>query len=180
LDEAIQELKDEEFKDVFDDDKPRPFIAFTQVDTDLEILIPNEYVTSLSERYNLYADLAKLENEVELSAFRQQLHDRFGPPPPQVSALLNTMRLQWLGKAIGFEKISLKKGILRGYFITNQQSPYDETGIFRQVLSFVQANPRRCNLKEVKSTLRLSIDGVSSIDEAIELLTGIVEPVEAL
>ncbi len=177
LDEAIQELKDEEFKDVFDDEKPRPFIAFTQVDTDLEILIPNEYVTSLSERYNLYAELAKLENEVELSAFRQQLHDRFGPPPPQVSALLNTMRLQWLGKAIGFEKISLKKGILRGYFITNQQSPYYETGIFRQVLSFVQANPRRCNLKEVKSTLRLSIDGVSSIDEAIELLTEIVEPV---
>ena len=87
------------------------------------------------------------------------------------------MRLQWLGKAIGFEKISLKKGILRGYFITNQQSPYYETGIFRQVLSFVQANPRRCNLKEVKSTLRLSIDGVSSIDEAIELLTEILEPV---
>ena len=180
LDEAIQELKDDEFKGVFPDDKPRPFIAFTQVDTDLEILIPNEYVTSLSERYNLYADLAKLENEVELSAFRQQLHDRFGPPPPQVSALLNTMRLQWLGKAIGFEKISLKKGILRGYFITNQQSPYYETPVFRQVLNFVQANPRRCNLKEVKSTLRLSIDGVSSIDEAIELLTDIVEPVEAL
>lgn len=177
LDEAIQELKDEEFKDVFEDEKPRPFISFTQVDTDLEILIPNEYVTSLSERYNLYAELAKLENEVELSAFRQQLHDRFGPPPPQVSALLNTMRLQWLGKAIGFEKISLKKGILRGYFITNQQSPYYETSIFRQVLSFVQANPRRCNLKEVKSTLRLSIDGVSSIDEAIELLTEILEPV---
>ena len=177
LDEAIQELKEEEFKDVFDEEKPKPFISFTQIDTDLEILIPNEYVTSLSERYNLYADLSKLENEVELEAFEQQLHDRFGPIPPQVSALLNTMRLQWLGKAIGFEKISLKKGVLRGYFLTNQQSAYFESDVFRQVLSFVQGNPRRTNLKEVKNSLRLSIDGVSGIDEAIELLSGILEPV---
>jgi transcription-repair coupling factor (superfamily II helicase) len=177
LDEAIQELKDEEFSDVFADEKPKPFISFTQIDTDMEILIPNEYVTSLSERYNLYSEISKLENEAELIAFEQQLADRFGPIPPQVKDLLNTIRLQWLGKAIGFEKISLKKGILRGYFITNQQSPYFETPVFRQVLSFVQANPRRTNLKEVKNTLRLSIDGVRDIDEAIELLQGVAEPV---
>jgi len=89
------------------------------------------------------------------------------------------MRLQWLGKAIGFEKISLKKGVLRGYFITNQQSPYFETAAFRQVLNFVQANPRRTNLKEVKNTLRISIEGVSGIIEAVELLGGILEPVTA-
>src|SRR6202000_1792535 len=177
LDEAIQELKDEEFSDVFADEKPKPFISFTQIDTDLEILIPNEYVTSLSERYNLYAEISKLENEVELRAFEQQLADRFGPIPSQVKDLLNTIRLQWLGKAIGFEKISLKKGVLRGYFITNQQSAYFETPVFRQVLSFVQANPRRTNLKEVKNTLRLSIDGVRDIDQAIELLSEIAEPV---
>jgi len=177
LDEAIQELKDEEFSDVFAEEKPRPFISFTQIDTDMEILIPNEYVTSLSERYNLYAEISKLENEAELLAFEQQLHDRFGPIPRQVNDLLNTIRLQWLGKAIGFEKISLKKGVLRGYFITNQQSAYFETPVFRQVLSFVQANPRRTNLKEVKNTLRLSIDGVRDIDEAMELLGGILEPV---
>ncbi|MGN6178618.1 MAG: TRCF domain-containing protein, partial [Mucilaginibacter sp.] len=141
------------------------------------ILIPNEYVTSLSERYNLYSEISKLENETELRAFEQQLADRFGPIPPQVNDLLNTIRLQWLGKAIGFEKISLKKGVLRGYFITNQQSQYFESPMFRQVLSFVQANMRRTNLKEVKNTLRLSIDGVRDIDEAIELLSGIAEPV---
>jgi len=82
-----------------------------------------------------------------------------------------------LGKAIGFEKISLKKDVLRGYFIANQQSAYFESDVFRQVLSFVQGNPRRTNLKEVKNTLRLSIDGVLGIDEAIELLNGILEPV---
>jgi transcription-repair coupling factor (superfamily II helicase) len=177
LDEAIQELKEDEFKGVFPDDKPRPFIAFTQIDTDLEILIPNEYVTSLSERYNLYSDLSKLENEAELQAFQQQLHDRFGPIPPEVNDLLNTMRLQWLGKEVGFEKISLKKNVLRGYFIANQQSPYFETDAFRRILSFVQANPRRCNLKEVKNTLRLSVEGVFGIDEAVNLLSDIAEPV---
>ncbi|MDO3628428.1 transcription-repair coupling factor [Mucilaginibacter sp. BT774] len=177
LDEAIQELKEDEFKGVFPDDKPRPYISFTQIDTDMEILIPDEYVTSIAERYNLYTELSKLENEAELQAFEKQLNDRFGPVPPQVSDMLNTMRLQWLGKAIGFEKISLKKNVLRGYFIASQQSPYFESSMFRQVLMFVQSNPRRTNLKEVKNTLRLSIDGVNSIDEAVSLLEEIAEPV---
>jgi len=176
LDEAIQELKDEEFKGLFND-QPRPFVSFTQVDTDLEILIPDEYVTNIQERYNLYTELSKLENETQLTAFAQQLHDRFGPIPVQVNELLNTMRLQWLGKAIGFEKISLKKNVLRGYFIANQSSPYFESPQFKRVLSFLQGNMRRCNLKEVKSTLRLSIEGVQGIDEAVELLSEIAEPV---
>jgi transcription-repair coupling factor (superfamily II helicase) len=177
LDEAIQELKDDEFSGLFTDEKPRPFISFTQIDTDQEIIIPDEYVTNISERYNLYTELSKLENETELKSFQQQLHDRFGPVPPQVADLLNTMRLQWMGKTIGFEKISLKKNVLRGYFITNQQSPYFETEAFRQVLSFVQANPRRCNLKEVKNSLRLSIEGVNGIDQAVRILNEIGEPV---
>ncbi|HVV55323.1 MAG TPA: TRCF domain-containing protein, partial [Mucilaginibacter sp.] len=177
LDEAIQELKDEEFQELFRDEKPRPFISFTQVDTDMELLIPDEYVTSVAERYNLYADLSKIENETELKAFEQQLHDRFGPVPTQVRDMLNTVRLQWLGKAIGFEKISLKKNVLRGYFIASQQSPYFESDMFRQVLAFVQSNPRRTNLKEVKNSLRISIDGVESVDEAVELLGEIAAPV---
>jgi len=175
LDEAIHELKDEEFKGLFPEDKPRSYITFTQIDTDLEILIPNEYVTSLSERYNLYSELSKLENEAELQAFQQQLIDRFGPIPKPVEDMLNTMRLQWLGKAIGFEKISLKKGVLRGYFIANQKSPYFETQQFRNVLNYMQANPYRTSLKEVKNTLRLGIEDVQSIDDAVALLSGMVE-----
>src|SRR5699024_5255411 len=142
---------------------------------DLEILIPNEYVTSLSERYNLYSELSKLENETELLAFQQQLHDRFGPIPPQVNDLLNTMRLQWLSKVIRFEKITHNKCILLGYFIDNQQSKYFETDAFRNVLGYVQANPYRTNLKEVKNTLRLSIENVHSIDEAVKVLSEVAE-----
>lgn len=177
LDEAIQELKDDEFKGLFTDDKPRPYVSFTQIDTDQEILIPDEYVTSIAERYNLYTELSQLENETELKAFEQKLNDRFGPVPPQVNDMLNTMRLQWLGKAIGFEKISLKKNVLRGYFVANQQSPYFESDVFRSVLGFVQGNPRRTSLKEVKNSLRLGIEGVQSIDEAVRLLSSVLEPV---
>ena len=177
LDEAIQELKDDEFKDLFKDEKPRPFINFTQVDTDLEVLIPDEYVTNISERYNLYTELSKLEDEAQLELFEQQLIDRFGPIPPAVRELLNTWRLQWLGKMIGFEKISLKKNTLKGYFITNQQSPYFETEQFSRVLAFVQAHPRTCNLKEVKKTLRIAIEHVGSVESAIDILQEIAQPV---
>ena len=177
LDEAIQELKDDEFKNLFNEEKPRPFISFTHVDTDLEVLIPDEYVTNIAERYNLYTELSNIEDELALDAFRQKLADRFGPVPLQVIELINTWRLQWLGKMIGFEKITFKKGVLRGYFISNKQSPYYETEQFGRVLQFLQAHPRISNLKEVRNTLRLGIEHVQTLDTAIEMLQEIaLEP----
>lgn len=177
LDEAIQELKDDEFKNLFNDEKPRPFISFTHVDTDLEVLIPDEYVTNIAERYNLYTELSNIEDELALDAFRQKLADRFGPVPLQVIELINTWRLQWLGKMIGFEKITFKKGVLRGYFISNKQSPYYETEQFGRVLQFLQAHPRISNLKEVRNSLRLGIEHVQTLDTAIEMLQEIaLEP----
>jgi len=170
LDEAIQELKDDEFKGLFSDDKPRAFVNFTQVDTDLEVHIPNEYVTNLTERYNLYSELSNLENEEQLQAFKKQLLDRFGPLPIEVNELFNTLRLQWYGKAIGFEKVSYKKNVLRGYFISDKQSPYFESERFGKVLKFVGNNPSICNLKEVKGTLRLAFDRIYDIKQAIEIL----------
>lgn len=170
LDEAIQELKDDEFKTLFSDEKPKPFISFTHVDTDLEVMIPDEYVTNISERYNLYTELSNIENEMALDEFRQKLADRFGPVPHQVTQLINTWRLQWLGKMIGFEKISFKNGVMRGYFISNKQSPYYESEQFGRVLQFLQNHPRSSNLKEVKNTLRLAVDHVQTLDMAIDVL----------
>nr|WP_242695852.1 transcription-repair coupling factor [Pedobacter sp. SYSU D00873] len=170
LDEAIQELKDEEFKDLFKDEKPRPIVSFTQIDTDLEVLIPDSYVTNITERYNLYTDISKLEDEEQLDKFSQKLQDRFGPLPKQVRELLNTLKLQWLSKAIGFEKVTFKKNSLKGYFISDQQSSYFESEAFGKVLQFVKEHPRRCNLKEVKSTLRIAFEDIRSLDEAIAIL----------
>ncbi|UKJ09387.1 transcription-repair coupling factor [Solitalea lacus] len=170
LDEAIQELKEEEFSDLFKDEKPRPFVNFTTIDTDLELLIPDEYVSSVQERYNLYNELSRVEDESQLKTFATQLHDRFGALPRQVKELLNTMRLQWLAKEIGFEKLMIKNKSLRGFFISNQQSPYFESDRFTMVLNYVQANQRNSRLKEGKNTLSLTVDNVLNIEQAIEIL----------
>ncbi len=170
LDEAINELKDDEFKELFKDEKPRPVISFTQIDTDLEVLIPDSYVTNITERYNLYTEISKLENEQQLEAFSKNLTDRFGPVPKPVRELLNTLKLQWLGKEIGFEKVSFKKHVLKGYFVSDQQSAYFDSAQFGNVLQFVQANARRCNLKEVKQTLRIAVENVQNLDAAIAVL----------
>lgn len=170
LDEAIQELKDDEFEGLFKEEKARVYVNFTQIDTDLEVYIPDSYVTNVGERYNLYNQMASLKTENEIESFEQDLADRFGPVPLPVKELLNTLRLQWLGKEIGFEKISYKKNVLRGYFISNKKSPYFESERFGKVLQFVQQNPSVCNLKEVKGSLRIGFDRIQSVDEAVMLL----------
>lgn len=118
LDEAIQELKDDEFTDLFADEKERKYVSFTQIDTDLEVLIPDEYVTNISERYNLYTELSKLENEEQLTAFARSMEDRFGPIPREVFELFNTLRLQWYGKQIGLEKFHTRKTHLKVFSLT--------------------------------------------------------------
>lgn len=174
LDEAVQELKDDEFSDLFADDKDRKYVNFTQIDTDLEVMIPDEYVTNIGERYNLYNEIGQLANEEQLKNFERELEDRFGPIPEPVYELFNTLRLQWLGKQIGFEKISFKKHVLRGYFINNPKSGYFESDQFGKVLEFAQHHPAICNLKEVKGQLRLALSNVNNIDYALHLLKSIL------
>lgn len=179
LDEAIQELKDEEFSDLFTDVVPKPFVSFTHVDTDQDVHIPDAYVTNVSERYNLYTELSKIENEEELEVFKKGLVDRFGPLPIEVFELFNTLRLQWIGKILGFEKISFKKNVLRGYFVSEKDSEYFQSGQFGAILQFVQDNSTICSLKEVRSTLRISIERVADIKHALSILGSITEvPIE--
>src|SRR5690606_38601380 len=174
LDEAVQELKEDEFGTLFADEKDKKYVTFTQIDTDLEVMIPDEYVTNIGERYNLYNDIGKLENEQQLATFEKELEDRFGPIPQPVYELFNTVRLQWLGKQIGFEKISFKKNTLKGYFVNNPKSSYYESDQFGKVLAFVQAHPAISNVKEVKGQLRLALSNVNSIDYALHLLKDMI------
>lgn len=170
LDEAIQELKGDEFKDLFKDEPAKPFVTFTQVDTDVELHIPDDYVTNITERYNLYTELSKIENEEQLKAFETSLRDRFGPIPRPVTTMMKVLRLQWVGKRLGFEKLSFKKGILRGYFISDKQSAYFDSNVFERIIGFAQQHPRLCNLKEVKNSLRIAFENLNTIDEAVEML----------
>lgn len=174
LDEAVQELKDDEFGELFAGDMNRKYVNFTQIDTDLEVMIPDEYVTNIGERYNLYNEIVKLQNEEQLAAFEKELEDRFGPIPKPVFELFNTLRLQWFGKMIGFEKISFKNKTLKAYFVNNPKSSYFDSDEFGRVLNFVQAHASITNIKEVKGQLRLAISNVNNITYALNLLKEMV------
>lgn len=174
LDEAIQELKDDEFKELFEDQPAAPTVTFTQIDTDEEVLIPDEYVTDIAERYNLYADLSKIKDETELSKFEEALRDRFGPIPKPVYKLFDTLKMQWFGKKMGFEKISFKNQTLRGYFVSNKESAYFDSEQFHKILQFAQNHGANCNLKEVRGTLRISISQVDSLQHALRILEAMV------
>ncbi|MGL4596673.1 MAG: transcription-repair coupling factor, partial [Bacteroidia bacterium] len=184
LDEAIQELKETEFKDLFIEEEQRQklqrddryakhtgvFVKDTQVDTDLEILIPDEYVDNITERLSLYRQLDDSESEDDLSRFETMLRDRFGPVPPQVIELIDTVRLRWMAMDIGLERLILKNGKMVGYFIPNQQSAYYQSEAFTRVLKFIQQNPRSAKMKEANSKLTLTFEAVKSIAEAIVAL----------
>jgi len=170
LDEAIQELKDAEFKDLFAEEVARPHVSFCQLDTDLALLIPDEYVNAISERLNLYTELNKITNEVDLVLFEKNMIDRFGPIPEQVVELLNAIRLQWIAVSLCFEKITLKKNVLRGYFPANPSSGFYESAKFQAIISYVQHNPYGIKLKENKSVLILQLDQIHSLSAAINTL----------
>ena len=175
LDEAIQELKDAEFKDLFAEEVARPHVSFCQLDTDLALLIPDEYVNAIAERLNLYTELNKITNEVDLLLFEKNMTDRFGPIPEQVVELLNAIRLQWIAVSLCFEKITLKKNVLRGYFPANPSSGFYESAKFQAIISYVQHNPYGIKLKENKSVLILQLDQIHSLSAAINTLEKINE-----
>ncbi|NNE28451.1 MAG: transcription-repair coupling factor, partial [Saprospiraceae bacterium] len=139
LEEAVQELKETEFKDLFKEElsKDRKFVRDVQIETDLEMLIPDDYVTNIQERLKLYTELDSLKNEDALEKFATMMRDRFGKVPRPVLELFDGLRLRWLCTELGFERLILKSNKLRCYFITNPQSPFYETAFFQNMLRYV-------------------------------------------
>jgi transcription-repair coupling factor (superfamily II helicase) len=179
LNEAIEELKENEFKELYKDDgsQPKDFIKEVQLDTDFEILYPDDYINSITERLSLYNDLSKLKTEDELKEFEKQLMDRFGELPVQVVDLLNSVRIKWLAKKLGFERIILKQKRMIGYFISDQRSEYYKSEAFTSILKYLQNNSKMCVMKEkeTKKGLRLLITfiRIDSVEKALEILTRI-------
>ncbi|TMM29929.1 transcription-repair coupling factor [Polaribacter aestuariivivens] len=161
LQEAIEELKENEFADLYptDNSKPKEYVKEVQIDTDFEILFPDDYVNSVTERLALYNKLGTLEKEEELQTFEKEITDRFGEIPTQVEDLLDSVRIKWLAKELGLEKIILKQKRMLGYFVSDQQSDFYQTEAFSRVLKYVQQNPKSCVMKEkqTKNGLRLLI-----------------------
>ena len=173
LDEAVQELKDSEFKDLFKDQgagADEVFVRDCVIETDMEILIPDSYVSSVSERIGLYAQLDDLPDEKALDRFATELQDRFGPLPRPVQDLIKTVRIRWVAKQLGFERVNLKEKGMRCYFLPAEREQYFKGAMFGHILAYVQAHPGRCRLKETSKRLILTVATVPNLDSAIELL----------
>ena len=179
LQEAIDELKENEFKDLYptDTNKPKEFVKEVTIDTDFEILFPDDYINSITERLALYNKLGTLQKEEELLVFETEIIDRFGEIPTEVCDLLDSVRIKWLAKELGLEKIILKQKRMLGYFVANQQSDFYQTQAFSKMLQYVKNNGKSCVMKEkeTKNGLRLLITfiRIDSVKTALHILNKI-------
>jgi transcription-repair coupling factor (superfamily II helicase) len=170
LNEAMQELRENEFKDLFDERETDSFHSFVNdcvFETDQEVRIPDDYVNNVAERLSLYQELDNLKTEEELNQFSDRLIDRFGPLPREVHELLISFKLRWLAQKLGMERIVIKSQKLVGYFIANPQSPFYETETFTFLLNAIQANPNGYRLAQQNDKLRLVIEPVNHIKDAM-------------
>ena len=125
LDEAIVELKESEFASLYNDEQSdEDFVKDCQIETDMEIRIPDDYISSITERLSLYKELDNINNEHDIVIFSNKLSDRFGRLPSQTLSLINTVRLRWLAKKIGFVRLYLKNNRMTGYFVGGHDSPF--------------------------------------------------------
>ena len=167
LNEAIRELKRTDFKDLFQEEisQQDDYVTDCTIDTDLEILIPDSYVESITERLSLYTRLDNCENEEELLEFHKEMIDRFGPIPKNVEDLFTTVRCRWHAVKLGFEKMSLKENIMRCYFINKNDSPYFESNLFKNILAYLQTETNKAHLKQVAKNFLLVVTEIKGMEE---------------
>ncbi len=181
LEEAVIELKETDFKDLFEEEnaKKQLFVRDVDIDTDIEMLIPDFYVSNIQERLLLYTELDKLETEEGIEKFAQMLKDRFGNIPTQVFELFDGLRLRALAKKLGFERIILKNRKMNCYFISNAQSIYFETSVFQNILKYVsnEGQKQGFTMKQSSNYLILTKENVKTLKEAKSLLEQIVNNV---
>ena len=172
LDEAIRELKRKDFKDLFKEEIQRQddFAKDCTIDTDLEILIPDSYVESITERLSLYSRLDNAANEQELQDFHKELIDRFGPIPPQVEDLFATVRSRKIAVELGFEKMLLKDETLKCFFVSNPDSAFFQSDTFNGILHFIQTQTNKAKLKQVGKNGILIVDDVKTMNQLYEFL----------
>jgi len=186
LNEAMFELREEEFSNLFDQettDKTNApihlYITDCQIDTDLELLFPDDYISNVAERIRLYRTLDNIETEDKLKEFELQLIDRFGPLPEPTRELMNVVRIRWMAGQLGFEKIILKNGKMLIWFVSNQMSPYYQSPVFEKVIRFVQKQRGLFQMKEAKDKLTMTSEPVEGISKAMDTLKKIQDFVTA-
>ncbi len=167
LNEAMQELRTEEFPELFDDaQQQRAYVSECQIECDLDVSFPADYIANVSERMTLYRELDSIGDEPALQAFEQRLIDRFGPIPPEATDLMRLLRLRWLAVQNGIERLTLKNGRMTLYLVANDNSPYYKSDAFQRLINCISANPARARLGERDGKRFASFSAVESIDEA--------------
>lgn len=180
LNQAVMELKNDEFQDLYAEEMSEgkqitgdDFIDDCAVESDLEMYFPDNYVPGSSERMLLYRELDNIETDCDLEAYRQRLQDRFGPVPRQGEELMQVVALRRVGKRLGCEKIILKQGRMQMQFVSNPNSMYYQSAAFDKVLNYIGFHPRRCNLKEKNGKRSMVVDDVKSVEEGVTVLRAI-------
>jgi transcription-repair coupling factor (superfamily II helicase) len=175
LDETIQELKETEFRELFKREIAlKELLTDCVLETDLQILIPEQYVSSISERLALYTRLDNAKNQDELDRIIMEITDRFGPLPSEMRELVKLVQLRWDAEKLGFEKLVLKNGTMKAFFLPEEQTQYYTSDLFGHILSYIQSRPSTFRLKNLNKRLILSADHVSTADDALSLLHGML------
>ncbi len=172
LEEAVDELKAEEFADLYTDatekrpDTGSEYVRETYIESDLELMFPPTYIPNDSERVSLYRELDKMEEERDILAFTERLKDRFGKVPKEGKELIRIVRLRRMAKQLGMEKVVLKKGQMSIFLVANPDSPYYQSEAFDKLLGFIQKHPRECNLREQNGKRSIVIKNVPTVEAA--------------
>lgn len=174
LDEAVQELKESDFKDLYADEEVGPVSKDCALETDFEIMIPDDFISDIAERLQIYRDLDEVTKPEELIKFKADLEDRFGKIPKPTLELFEAIELRWMAQEIGLEKLILKGGKLIGHFAAGEESEYFQSAQFSQVLSIIQRFPHAYKMYEKDKQLRLAYQGVRSISDAVGVLKPMV------
>ncbi|RZJ68476.1 MAG: transcription-repair coupling factor [Flavobacterium sp.] len=181
MNEAIEELKENEFKDLYQEiegNVEKEYVKDIQIDSDFELLFPDEYINNVSERLNLYNELSLIKDDEALFLFEKRLVDRFGPLPKQAQALMNSLRIKWIATKLGIEKLVMKQGKMIAYFISDHESAFYQSAQFDKVLLFVQKHPELARMKEKQTPnglkLLLTFENVKSVSGALNLMQKIV------
>jgi transcription-repair coupling factor (superfamily II helicase) len=178
LDDAVNELKESEFRYLFEEDLKEKAKLLSEdciIETDFEMLIPEEYVTNITERLNLYSRLDNIDSEESLHDFSIELKDRFGPIPAEVQTLFETVEIRWIAEQLGMEKLTIKSNTLKAQFIDPDNAMFYNSETFGKILNYIKNNSSRCSLKEVKNRPQLIIKDLSNVVEAKNTLQEMIE-----
>lgn len=176
LKEAVTELRTEEFGQVeADEEGSAEYVADCVIESDMELLLPSDYVPQESERISLYQELDSIDREMDLQAFRSRLLDRFGAIPPEAAELLRIPRLRRLARRLGIEKVALKQDRMYIYFVDDTNVAYYQSEMFGKLLRYLQENPRRCAIREKGGRRSFAISSVSTVEEAVHILQTVID-----